>query len=75
MKEGLQTASHDIGGVPHNGVKSLMKSTFISQLSMVKTDLVFCKPPQLPPVESEGVGESEAVSQRQTNRFEPATPS
>lgn len=41
---------------------------------MVKTDLVFCKPPKFPPVESGGVGESGAVSQKQTNGFEHGTP-
>lgn len=42
-------------------------------LPLVKSDLVFCKPPKFPPVENE-VDESGTVSQEHTNEFERATP-
>lgn len=42
---------------------------------MLKTDvIIFCKCPKIPAVESEGVSEPGAVSQKQTNGFEQVTP-
>lgn len=39
------------------------------QLFCVKTDVVFCKFPEIPPVERERVSELGAVGQKQTNEF------